>query len=239
MTNDLYVAASGLLLTSRQLDAAAHNLANVETPGFRARQIFAETIGNVGAGPTVGSLAGFGGQFEPPGPGPLRQTADPWHVALLDEGLLTVQTPEGLRYTRAGGMTVDADGRLVHASGHPVVDVDGFPVAAVDELTTLAEDGAVYNREGILVARLGIVRDEAKALVPAGGSLLTVPPGGPAPADVDEPRLMVGWIEDSTSDPFTEIVRMIEVQRSFERLQRVVSQNMNEVTRRAVNDIAG
>ena len=53
------------------------------------------------------------------------------------------------------------------------------------------------------------------------------------------PRLRVGWLEGSGSDPVQELIRLIDAQRAFEQYQKVMSLTANEINRRAVNEIAG
>jgi flagellar basal-body rod protein FlgG len=55
---------------------------------------------------------------------------------------------------------------------------------------------------------------------------------------VDEPSLRPGWLDGSAADPMQELVRLVEAQRAFESYQKIVKMTMNEVNRRAVNEIA-
>ncbi len=117
MERGLYIAASGMLSEMVRQDQLANDLANANTPGYKADRVsqhsFAEELAVVNRqnGSTVGRL-GTGVQianqvtdFTPQG---LKDTGEPLDLAISGEGFFAVQTPAGVRYTRDGSFTADS-----------------------------------------------------------------------------------------------------------------------------------
>ena len=65
-----------------------------------------------------------------------RDTGEPLDFAIVGEGFFAVQTAQGVRYTRNGQFTADAQGRLVTPQGDPVLGRGGQPL-------TVGADGRV------------------------------------------------------------------------------------------------
>ncbi len=243
MDSQLYTAASGLLQEERRLELISNNLANLSTPGYRAQRAFATVYQKLGpeAGAIVrGANAGvaIAGTFEVPGPGPIRSTGRDLDVALEDGDLLAVETPGGRRYTRAGNLGVSTDGKLVDAAGRAVLGTDGKPIQGLGAGASIAADGSVLEGDNE-VGRLLVVRDPKKVLAREGNNLLSAVGNDAALATVADPTVRPGWLEGSGTDALGELVHLIEAQRAFESYQKLVSTSMNEVNRRAANDLAG
>src|SRR5690606_41265501 len=63
-------------------------------------------------------------------PGAINQTGNVTDIALHQDRWLAVQAPDGgVAYTRAGNLQLTANGLLTTASGLPVLDQGGAPVA--------------------------------------------------------------------------------------------------------------
>src|SRR5690606_15001838 len=96
------------------------NLANLNTPGYKARrpvlgefgQMFLQRLdatvvpmGSVGLGPAVTGVDNDVTQ------GALRESGRAFDLALQGPGFFTVETPEGVRYTRSGDFRLAAEDR--------------------------------------------------------------------------------------------------------------------------------
>ena len=62
-------------------------------------------------------------------PGPITTTGNPLDLAIEGSGYFTVETPEGVRYSRSGQFRLNELGELATADGHPVLDDGGGPLA--------------------------------------------------------------------------------------------------------------
>jgi flagellar basal-body rod protein FlgF len=226
----LYSAAAGLVAASAAEDVLAANLANADTPGFKQARplqgafagMYLQRLTAAEAVP-VGAI-GFGPQMaETPidfRPGPLQATGNPLGAAVDGPGFFVVQTPAGVRYTRAGDFTVDAQGRLVTRQGYPVLDQQGAPVNVGRDPAHLNADGTVVGPGGP-VARLALaVPSNPGALRPVGEGLYQDTGGaGMAPASA---VLRPGFLEASNVDVVVQMTRLLAVARSFETSQALV-----------------
>lgn len=121
-------ALSGLDSESQALSVISNNLANLNTTGFKAQSpefqdLFYQQIGSsgdgdpiqIGVGTTVGAISANFTQ------GSTESTGVPTDVAIQGNGFL-VEDNNGLQeYTRAGDLSVGADGQLMTSDGGNVL----------------------------------------------------------------------------------------------------------------------
>src|SRR5271167_4227887 len=104
MDSGYYATMTGLVARTQALDTAAANLANAQTPGYRAeREYFRSVLLGPGAldsqlGRTVNNFALLGGDRLSMAQGALTATGNPLDLAISGEGFFQVQTANGLRY---------------------------------------------------------------------------------------------------------------------------------------------
>ncbi len=102
------------------LDAIAINLANGDTPGYRAdRPEFAAIL--TPDGRRVGVSAGNPRRLFTQGR--LEATNNDDDIAIAGEGFFQVRAPGGTAFTRAGNFTPDATGQLRLPNGAPLVGI--------------------------------------------------------------------------------------------------------------------
>lgn len=245
MLRGLYVAAAGMLAEERRLDVVANNLANADTAGYKravavAESPFALLLRRVGDGPVaapVGPL-GVGAAVTETAAimtqGGLRPTGQPLDLALVGEGFFAVQTPAGVRYTRDGSFTLDAEGYLTTAAGHRVLGTAGPIKAAGAEVTVTAEGEVLVD--GRSAGRLRLAAFPAgTALAREGDNLFRAPAG--VTEQAARARVRAGYLELANVEPVREMVEMMAVMRAYEAAQRAVRAH-DETLGRAVNDIA-
>ena len=102
METPTYIALSRQTALVRQLDIVANNLANATTPGYKSESsLFAEHLLRAEKPRKLAyvedprSLRNFT-------PGPIQPTGMIWISPSMVMVFLTVQTPDGIRYTRDG-----------------------------------------------------------------------------------------------------------------------------------------
>jgi flagellar basal-body rod protein FlgF len=106
MDSGYYAAMTGLVARTQALDTAAANLANAQTPGYRAeREFFRSVLLGPDAldsqlGQTVNNYGLLGGDRLSMAQGALEETGNPLDLAIEGQGFFMVQTPQG-RATRA------------------------------------------------------------------------------------------------------------------------------------------
>lgn len=251
MIRGLYTAASGMLAAMRRMEFVTNNIANAQTVGFKqdrtALSTFDELMILQDGSPTPGSTGselgelGMGAVAEEPiidfTQGALQETGRALDLALEGPGFFTVQTPDGLRYTRDGGLTRDALGRLTTTEGFLVLAEDGNPIEIPPGTLTASQDGTL-RVEGQEIGRLALVEFTLEQPLRKVGSNLFAPR-----VEGDEPRpsastaVHQGFVEASNVDMAGAQTTMLELQRAYQASQRLI-QYQDQLVGRAVNEIA-
>jgi len=206
----------------------ANNLANVNTPGYKADQVsFSEVLDEATGLPTVSAT-----QYTEMTGGSREQTGNPLDVAVDGDGFFVVNTPDGRRFTRDGSFRLGADGTLGTADGNPVLGSSG-PIVLDPEVSGIRIDpnGKVWA-DGEEVDTLQVVAFPAGA-PPAkvGGNLFD----GTGDTPVENPRVSQGALERSNVSSILEMSRMIEIARGYEAYQKLV-QSLDQ-TAAQTNDV--
>ncbi len=168
--------------------------------------------------------------------GAVRQTGRALDVALAGDGFLTIQTPRGERYARAGSLTLDASGQLVTPNGDLVVGERGAITLPPGEVT-IGADGNI-SVKGQTVDRLKLTRfnDPRAALIKEGNALF-MPTGSERPLAATNTTVTQGALESSNVNTITEMAAMIQNNREFETLQRSITLLMNDLGRKVAGEI--
>lgn len=226
MENASYVALSRQMALRLDLDAAANNMANVNTPGYKAvRSLFVEYLvdgdGSAAGGSQPVSMVLDQATVRDTRPGRLEQTEDPFNVAIMGEGYLVVETPLGPRYTRNGQITQDLDGRLVDINGLPLLDDANQPIVVPDGAGRLMidRDGQVSTDLG-QAGQLALVRfDDEAAMTPLGGGLLVT---NEVPKPAEDSELVQGMLEQSNVEPILEMTELIRISKEYQSAQNLI-----------------
>jgi flagellar basal-body rod protein FlgF len=162
--------------------------------------------------------------------GAIEQTDNPLDVALMGDGFLSVETPDGVRYTRNGSLTLDATGLLVDLNGNPVMGQGGqIKFGEAETGITIAADGTISSSDGNK-GKLALTEfADVQALVREGDNYFSGPGGNPAVAT----RVMQGAVERSNVSGVTEMTSMIRVQRAYQSLASLM-QRQDELRSNAI-----
>lgn len=240
MENALFVGLSRQMALGREMEVIANNLANANTGGFKAEEVvfhpdYAPDRGSaIKHAKPIAFVLDHGlarnlqeGEFTP--------TGNSLDIAINGEGYLTVQTPDGNRYTRNGHLGTDSSGQVVTSDGHPVLDDAGKPIVlkAADGAPTIAGDGTISTKNG-RVAKLKIVDfPNANALQRQGGTLLAT---DQTPVAAGKAKVVQGMLESSNVQPVVQMTRMIDVLRAYQANANLMQAN-DELIRRAIDRI--
>lgn len=245
MLRALRSAAAGMRAQQLYLDTTAHNLANVNTTGFKRNRVGFEDLlyqtiepatGAEGNGRSAPLQVGHGSRPSDSTKiftqGDSEVTSNPLDVLIQGDGFLQVQRVDGTTgYTRDGSLTVDEQGRLVTRQGFVVqpeitVPPDASSIAITADGRILVEQaGQVGASEigQILLARFpnagGLVAEGANVFRDAGVS------GDPqvgVPGENGLGSITQGALERSNVQVVEEMVNMILAQRAFEVSSKAV-----------------
>ena len=229
--NGLYVALSAQVALERRLETIASNVANMNTPGYRADGVsFEAQVAK--AGDNRLSYVSPGSGFISRRSGALISTGNPFDVAVQGDGFFAINGPAGVIYTRDGRMRLSDTGALETLEGHPVLDVGGAPIQldAGGAPPTIAADGMV-NQNGRQVAAIGLFAlDESAKLTRAGNSGFTSDKPAQPVLDFTQNGVVQGTIESANVNPLQEMTKLIAVTRAFDGVTNEVSQTENSVT---------
>lgn len=224
------VLVRGMSWLANAQAAIAHNLANVDTNGFKRRTYVAASEGAFeqvlqGQMPSV--------RFEERTDwrrGVARETSNRFNLALEAPYLMRVRDDAGrVYYTRDGEMRLDESGRLVTHSGLRYLDAHGAEIVLLDgdhapSDVAIAPNGAITDPAGGKTwGPIGIWQlPDRSALQPVGDGLyVDARKQKPLPAG---PRaVQQGFLEGSNVDSLQELVQMILVQRTFAATQRALT----------------
>ena len=208
---------------AEQLDSIADNLANAETPGYKASrpafQSFLPPRTNGAGGVTDKVFAAVVATGTDLSPGPVQTTDNPLDVVPEGDAFLAVATLKGPpAYTRNGKLNVNPDGALV-ADGRAVMGVSGKPIVVPPGApVTIGQEGDV-TAGGAFIDRLALFKMQGN-VVRVGPQLYAPGPGGsvaPAPS-----RVSTGQLEMGNVTPLEATVQMINAQRQFETATQAI-----------------
>lgn len=241
METPTYIALSRQLGLRRHMDIVANNIANMNTPAFKAeRLIFVEYLKK----PTNNtskdeqSFVQDIGTMRDTSEGPLVKTDNPFDLAVSGEGYFTIETPLGDRYTRHGRFQLDAENRLVTGQGNPVLDSGGSQITIPlnSGPISVGTDGTLSSGNGI-VAKLGLVKFADEQQLRRGANNLYSVPEDQQPQAVEKPRIMQGMLEESNVEAITELTRMIDIMRTYQSIGKAIEQE-HERQLKAINRVA-
>jgi flagellar basal-body rod protein FlgF/flagellar basal-body rod protein FlgG len=242
MDSGYYAAMTGLVARTQALDTAASNLANAQTPGYRAeREYFRSVLLGPDAldsqlGQTVNNFGLLGGDRLNMGQGALQQTGNPLDLAIEGEGFFQVQTANGLRYTRDGSFRRAANGQMVTAAGEPVLSSTGKPIQVPPGEVTVGADGSLSVAGGT-VATVGVFTFPAGAEMTPEGANRYIAPEGLAAAISKDSAVHQGAIESANQDAIQGSLDLIVMQRQAEMMQKALTIFHTEFNKFASEDL--
>ncbi|MGE6490357.1 flagellar hook-basal body protein [Exiguobacterium sp. NPDC077395] len=243
----IYNSVNSLSQLQRQLDVTGHNIANVDTVGFKRQQghfasLLSQAYDNqprpefeVGRDTPNGIRIGVGGHVAD-----ITQQFNIGQVRMTDRGLdvflkasrqfFVVDTPNGVGVTRSGNMqlSVGDETTLVDVNGNPLLGDDGNAITMPNEATNhrIRQDGVVLasvNGVEQEFGRLDIVEvRNTSELRPLGDNVFAAD----LETEVDRPLgnlLMEGTLESSNVDLTKEMTDMTITQRAYQMNSRALS----------------
>lgn len=251
-TKGIYTAVSGAVAHSKKLDTIANNIANANTPGFkRDQQIFKEYLTAYEKQPEViespkipasidsfypinggdKSFVDVNGTSTSFSQGALKVTGNAMDLGLEGDAFLEVMTPAGVRMTRNGHFTLNADGVVVNKQGYPLL-LEGDEGQAVEDRYIRVDDqkdftvtvkGDVFingANQGRLSLRTATEKD---ALHKQGNSLFTIRENFDNQiVTATNYKVHQGSYEQSNVNVVKEMTEMINATRIFESTQKAI-----------------
>ncbi|MGB6306342.1 MAG: flagellar basal-body rod protein FlgF [Steroidobacteraceae bacterium] len=238
MDRGLYVAMTGAKQIMQAQAVNNHNIANINTVGFRADSVsfVSQPIYGPGFATRVNAVANDSGtDFSS---GVLQSTGRELDVAVNGKGYIAVQGLDGKEaYTRAGDLRVTAEGAVTTASGLPVLTEQGPLTIPPATQVTIGNDGTIsVIAQGLAPSAISqtdtikLVNPPAQNLQKGDDGLLRLKDGTTAPTDPTV-TLTSGVLESSNVNAAQSLINMIELQRMYEfQVKSMNSADQNEQT---------
>lgn len=226
MSSTVYVGLSAQVALERRLDTVANNVANMNTPGFRAEEVKFQAMLTRAGGQNV-AFSSPGETYISRRSGSITETGNPLDVAVDGEGWLAIQTPSGTAYTRDGRMEIGDTGDLMTAAGYPVLDPGGGTItldpAAGD--VVIGRNGTI-SQNGKPVAAIGLF------LIPKTATLARAENSGVIPSEAAVPvedmtvnGVRQGYVEGANVNPIMEISKLVMLSRAFDSAASAVQES--------------
>ena len=226
MSTDLYVALSGQVAIEKRLNAIANNVANMNTPGFRAEGVkFSSMLEAYGDDPVA--FASGGESYISRRSGALTETGNALDAAIDGDGWFSFQAGDRTVYSRDGRFHMNELGEIRTVMDYAVLDAGGSPIV-VDPTAgpiSISEDGTI-SQAGRRVSQIGLflIPDGAKLDRFDNSSVTTIAPVEPA-QDMSVNSVKQGYVEGANVNPILEMTRLIEVSRAFDQAVAALQQS--------------
>ena len=239
MDSGYYAACAGLRARLESLELIAHNLANLNTTGYRGQQPTFRSLlaGHPALSEINRAVNNFGvmdGSRTDLLSGSMERTGNPLDLAIEGQAFFAVQTRAGVLYTRNGNFQVSASGQLVSAQGDPVLGQQG-PIAVPGGPISVGPDGTL-SAGGAVAGKLRLMEFSPGTSLTAAGTSYYFAPDGAARASSTS-YVRQGMLEASNVNAVSATVDLIVLQRHAEMLQRAMSSFHNDFNRIAAGDL--
>jgi len=238
MSRIMSISLSGITDAARHMNVISHNVANVQTLGFKAQRLHsADLVTSSGDGAGVAALAVDHSLAS----GPIIETGQWSNLALNGAGYFGVQSPDGKNYyTRNGSFHLDSHGFLVNDQGYRLLNSQGNPIPALDtssyssfqiddqgHIWGIRPDGTSQDLGSDYQIGVATFPNES-GLVSEGGTLYS-PSAQSGPANIGQPgldgrgSLISGFIEGSNVSIEGEMVGMALAKAAYEANAKVIT----------------
>lgn len=219
----IYTSLTAMRGAMARQTSTANNLANANTPGFRADLAEAQALWLDGKQLASRAFASEEVQAADMTAGTVTSTGRDLDIAMSGDAMLAVQAENGeIGYTRRGDLMLSASGLLTTGDGRPVQASQGPLTLPPSDSISIDEEGRVWivpaggdPSQPQEIDRLQLVSPAGSDVVKGVDGLFRVRGGGVLPADPDA-RVTTRSLESSNVSATQALVEMIEASRSWD-----------------------
>jgi len=259
MHEGIYIAASAGIKQGKKMEVIANNLANVNSTGYkRDRLAFKELMppfppdSGLEAGKNVllppnknnsnVSYVAITDQYTDFSEGAFKQTGGTLDVALNGPGYFSIETQEGVRFTRNGNFRLDTQNRLVNQKGQLVLNEQNQPIVIDAPGADIAIDGNgnVSAGTGLINLPIGKIKiinfENTEELEKLGDGLFYQTNAKAEQKPAEATSVKQGFLENSNVSSVEEMTDMLATLRLFETYQKMI-QSIDSMDDQSVNNI--
>jgi len=236
-------AASGIRSRVETLDLLANNIANASAPGFKADREFYNLYMSAEAaespdGTNPPTLPVIERQWTDFAQGTITPTHNSLDLALSGQGFFVAASGAGNLYTRNGSFRISSGGQLETSDAHAVLDTNGKPIPLDPARPVDIGTDGVIQQDGSQVAQIAVVNfSDPSLLVKRGSAYFAADLSAITPNPAPDTEVLQGKLEAANSQPAESAVRLVNVMRQFESLQKAMAIGA-DMNRRAVDEVA-
>lgn len=229
MDRVIYTAMNGAQQTMLKQATNSHNLANINTPGFRADLDAFKALPMYGPGQPTRAYTEdnrVGVDFSQ---GPSINTGRDLDISIDGNGFIAVQDADGNEsLTRRGDLRISPEGLLTTGANNPVMGNSGPIAIPPYQKITIGKDGtiSIIPQGGdamsmAVIDRIKLVDPPLDGLKKTESGLFRTADGEPALADASV-TISTGSLESSNVNATEALVNMIELARQYEMHVKVL-----------------
>ncbi len=267
MQNGFYQATGAMVTQFNRLNVITNNLANANTIGYNRddvviadfERIFKETRDVLPLenntkdaakflNRTIDRVPNIDDVYTDFSAGAMKSTGNKLDVAITrEDAFLLVDTPNGVRLTKNGALSLDSEGFIVTKQGYRVLPTNyaalpenrrGIEIPQNVQLT-ITPDGNVYG-DDVELGQFFIAQPrEPRNLQKEGDNLYELPDFDDEITRLDASgALRQGFVQTSNVNPVTEMVNLIETNRLVSTYQKVMTTHMEDLNNEAISKLA-
>lgn len=260
ISRGIEIAAKGMQSLIEFQDVVAHNLANVNTTGYKKEALTFKSVYNsvvsepenqsdykYRAGRDVGVIS-MGSESQKLihefSQGTLSRTGSPLDVAIEGDGFFKIQSANGeTAYTRNGNFLINSQNFLVDNEGNRVLDKENQPIqlnlkavgATQTSDFTINENGqiCIIGKENTRnLQTIGVWDFSNKEDMKALGNAKYAPKDITLNPELVSEKYSVqqGALELSNSNVVSEMINSINVSRNYETLSKLVKEKSSQIS---------
>ena len=218
MIKGIYQSARSLLAANKNMEKISSNLANLNTVGFKREGMFSEILKSAGNSEIRSSVDATQGE--------IYETLNPLDLAIVGEGLFTIQTQNGYEFTRKGNFKISDDGFLVNEQGNKVLGKNG-EINLMEYLKGEQTDIKISNSGELSInethiADLLVVKIDDYEKRKMGLNFNSTQDIKDM-AQQSEFEVKQGYLEESNVNPMIELENMINISKDYETAYKMVN----------------
>lgn len=236
--NSSYLALAGERSMINAQMIGANNTANSNTPAFQTRKaIFQDFVVETSKNSQLPDLH-FNNDiisYMDTSQGEMFQTNNDLDVAIVGKGYFNIQTPQGIRFTKAGNFTRDVDGTIVTSQGYPVLDNGNAPITLPADTISVdinAKGQVIVNGAALTSLAISDFANEQK-LENIGNNLFN---SKDVPIALENANIQQGYLARANINAVEQITKFMTFQNDFYALMNA-GKIPTELERSTVDDL--